>query len=67
MIKIMMKRVPRKADVKMNHEVFQRWSSAVVELHYPKEGITVIRGAEIGTNKLHYVQGIQKQKNSIKK
>ena len=52
MIKVIMKRVPKKVDEKIDYAVLQRWSSAMAEMHCPKEDVRVIREREIEINPL---------------
>lgn len=47
MIKIILKRVPKKMDKRTSHDVYKLWVSAMVEIANPKADITVIRGTDI--------------------
>ena len=47
MIKIIMKRVPKKIDKSVQHQVMKNWSAAMVEMHRPKQSIKVISGKEL--------------------
>jgi hypothetical protein len=42
MVKVLMKRVPRKPDQSVQHKVMKNWSAAIVESHSPSYGVKVI-------------------------
>lgn len=62
MIKIILKRVPKKIDKRTSHDVYKLWVSAMVEMANPKSDITVIRGTDI-ENKGNKEQLLSKKAN----
>ena len=51
MIKVILKRVPKKTDHSAQHEIMKQWSATMVETHSQKCNIEIISAKELSRNK----------------
>lgn len=47
MIRIIMKRVPKKIDPSLQHKVMKSWSATIVESHLPRKHIVIISSKDL--------------------
>ena len=47
MIKVIMKRVPKKFDQSTPHKIMKNWSSVIVETYAPTKSVKIISAKEV--------------------
>ena len=47
MIKVIMKRVPKKLDQSTQHKIMKNWSSVIVETYSPTKSVKIISAKEV--------------------
>lgn len=48
MIKVIMKRVPKKLDQSTQHKIVKNWSSVIVEMYSPNQSVKIVSAKEVG-------------------